>query len=269
MFMKCTIALTTALLLNGAASIEEPPVYLLGVGPLIVRSEIEGSGKSVRIHATATNESGVPIRYVRSCVRNLNAKANDCAGVLDRADVWQPEAVIRWDENLRRPVKSGAYRIVAALLIPAEKIDLVGRIYVDLLDGSGKDLARDQLMAAIVNTHRFELVGDRNSADAILQGRAEIWKAGSESSASARTTSAGGALASRAAAIGGSVSNGTSQGSTKTIFDTAVVLRLTLPTGESIWAWDDSKDCSAQAKAKCAIDDLMGFAAHPPVPAIR
>jgi hypothetical protein len=264
--MKFLIALIAALLLNATAWAEDFQRYSpSGVGPVTIKSEIVKLGKSVRIHATATNNSGVPIRYARFCVRGLRAKANDCAGVLGWREVWPPEAVVSWDESLPRPVNPGAYDIGAALLIPADKIDLVQEIRVGLLDGNDKDMARDQLMALIVNSRRFKLAGGSMSADATLTGRAETWEAGSVSDLSARTATSGGVLASRVAAIGGSVANGTSRDSTKKIIDKAMVIRLTLSTGESIWAWDDSKDCPVQSKAKCAIDALLEFAAHPPI----
>ena len=58
-------------------------------------------------------------------------------------------------------------------------------------------------------------------------------------------------------AAGSSSSN--SQSVTEVIVSEAIVLRLTLPSGETIWAWDDTKPC-VPPRAKCAIDDLVATA---------
>jgi hypothetical protein len=38
-------------------------------------------------------------------------------------------------------------------------------------------------------------------------------------------------------------------------FVSSFVIRLSIPSGGVLWAWDDTKRCY-QSKTKCAVDDL-------------
>jgi hypothetical protein len=50
-----------------------------------------------------------------------------------------------------------------------------------------------------------------------------------------------------------------------------ISLRLVVPSGEVVWAWDDTKPCASDlvrpefatiTKARCAVQDLMALAAR-------
>lgn len=80
------------------------------------------------------------------------------------------------------------------------------------------------------------------------------------------TLVAGGASA-RAGGLANTLAAGTAKSSTITnqttqpiVFET-VLLRLTLRSGETIWAWDDTKWCGEE-KPKCAVDDLIAVAGN-------
>ena len=152
----------------------------------------------------------------------------------------------------------------------------VKRIFVDNLGGEFvnlNDLIREQVMASIVNSGRFELVDDRSKADAIIFGRAERRERGTavQSSGQERTlnqeSEKGQVFGVRAAGIayGIGAAHGTATGlgtatekleRSEVLFSDFLVLRLTTATGESIWAWDDTKPCEG-SHPKCAVGDLL------------
>jgi hypothetical protein len=252
---------------------EDFRLYRDGVGPLTVSSKIDVKNKVARVHATATNASGVLIRYALICIRPRDRK--ECAVLLWNTALWQPGEMIAWDKTLQVRTNWQQYEMEVAQLVRDSKIYHVKKVYVDLIEGNGAGMSRDQLMALITNSSRFELVESPEKADAILKGRSESREAGSayRSSGQNRSSGAGiGVLGSVAgtSALGGAFgearSEAAAEGVTQMIVAEALVLRLTLASGESIWAWDDTKPC-AGAKPKCAIDDLAFAAAPPFVPA--
>jgi hypothetical protein len=171
--MKSVIALAVALLLNATAWAEEFRLFSpLGVGPLDVKSEVEKSGKGSWVRATATNDSGVPIRNVHFCVRNR--KSNVCAATLGNIEIWQPGAAFYAEVNLPASAKLGSYVIDVALLVPDKGIYHVRRIYAEKVEGKSRDVARDQLMALIVNTGLFTLVGDSKIMETLVVGQFEV-----------------------------------------------------------------------------------------------
>jgi len=136
------------------------------------------------------------------------------------------------------------------------KLDSVRKVYVEQIEGGNGPMSRDQLKALIANSHhRFEVAEDPATADAMLKGRSESRDAGSVFQSSKRSDDLliGGTL------VAGASGKSDTRGRTQTITTESLVLRLVLPSGENLWAWDDTKLCY-QAKAACAIGDVVSVA---------
>jgi hypothetical protein len=148
---------------------------------------------------------------------------------------------------------------------PANKLQPIRKVFVDKIDGNNGPMTKEQLMALLSNTGRFDVVEDAKLADAIIKGRSESRESGGAITAS-ETGSANNSVV-------GLLHGNQSKAVEQTIISEAIVLRLLLPSGETIWAWDDSKPCPANqrgskaaivqtvgTRAKCAIDDLAAAA---------
>lgn len=162
----------------------------------------------------------------------------------------------------------------------------VHKIFVENLEGGDfgniSDLVRDQVMAAVVNSARFQLVDDKSQADAIIRGRAEQRELATETRSKGREQTSN-----RASGIAGGIGTGTagnrsavvtglvmgrtkskgevdseSKSRTEVLFSEHVILRLTTISGESIWAWDDTRPCEG-SHAKCALENLRMAAVAP------
>jgi hypothetical protein len=130
---------------------------------------------------------------------------------------------------------------------PPSKFDPIQKIYVDEIGGNTGPILREQIIAAIVNSGRFAAVEESDKADAVLRGRSD-----SEEDATKVTTSGRGG----GGAIGGVVITGNRSSSiTQRVVTEVVSIRLTIPGGDVVWAWDGTKPCRL-TKAQCAINDL-------------
>jgi hypothetical protein len=251
-----------------------------GVGPIVMNTRIEMLGKTAAFAGTAQNQSGVPIRRAVWCVRATKKPKSGCAFTLFTTTTrWDPGDTISLE--FKAPAVRGFPRHFVSLteLQPVTKFDPIQRIVVESIQGTSGNLAREQLIALILNSGRFQVVQDRSTADATLSGIAEprgqetkVVSAGTSSgvsinsaNAAATTSATSGVFGSGAAAttsgtgrvFGRSV--GRSATDSQTLGLDVVVLKLTLPTGEIIWAWDDTRPCD-QSHTKCAIDDLTAAA---------
>jgi len=144
---------------------------------------------------------------------------------------------------------------VALAEMPAQKTNpklaSVRKIFVEPIDGNGGAMAREQLIALLTNSKRFEVVEESKLADAVLKGRAESQDTGEVVTVPTTKTQDGGGF------FGGLASVTGRKGSATRIIKATLVIRLSLPTGEIVWAWDDTKNCSGKTKAQCAVEDLV------------
>jgi hypothetical protein len=131
------------------------------------------------------------------------------------------------------------------------KLATVRKIFVEPIEGNSGTLARNRLMALIANSGRFEVVEDRKMADAMLKGLAETQDAGVAVTAQGE----GGT-----GFIKGYLDAAGRKSSATRIINATLIIRLALPTGEIVWAWDDTKKCKRDSKSQCAVEDLLAQA---------
>ena len=139
------------------------------------------------------------------------------------------------------------------------RLDGIRRLFVESIEGSNGALSLDQLKALVTNSGRFELVEDIKLADAVLKGRSEARDIGSTYKGLERgkRSAAVGTIA--GLAMGGATSRAVTESKTETLVAESLLLRLTLASGESVWAWDDSLTCT-RPKAQCAVAALVAEA---------
>ena len=236
-----------------------------GVGPIVMNTRIEMLGKTAAFAGTAQNQSGVPIRHAVWCVRATKKPKSGCAFTLFTTTTrWDPGDMISLE--FKSPAVRGFPKHFVSLteLQPVTKFDPIQRIVVESIQGTSGNPAREQLIALILNSGRFQVVKDRSTADATLSGIAEprgqetkVVSAGTSSGVSIGSANAAATTSATGRVFGRSV--GRSATDSQTLGLDVVVLRLTLPTGEIIWAWDDTRPCN-QSHTKCAIDDLTAAA---------
>jgi hypothetical protein len=139
------------------------------------------------------------------------------------------------------------------------KLNAVQTVYVDEIKGEIGGRTREQIKVLLVNTGRFQVLGEENksNADATIGGHAELRELAvtTTSSGTTKGNTNGGLITS--AIIGRHEKSTTSVERTTS---ESVVLSLTNKVGEVIWGWDGTKACTAAAKAKCAVDDLVNAA---------
>jgi hypothetical protein len=135
----------------------------------------------------------------------------------------------------------------------------VQKVFVDQLEGNNGPMIREQLMALLANSGRYTLVEDAKLADATIKGRAEARDAATKTASGNTAGDTAHAATFGPASFGGGSSSSTSQSMTEVVVSEAMVLRLTLSSGETVWAWDDTKPCVGP-KAKCAVHDLVAAA---------
>jgi len=272
----------------------EKRVTVNGVGPITFKVEVRFAGKSTQrmtIGVSAMNDSKFTIRKIHFCIQ---LEGRTCSSSYNwTKSMWEPGTARSWPSLSVEGHAVGILATKAADLRPSNiQIDIqdierdqfasVRKIFVEKLEGDFGDvsaLAREQVMAAVVNSRRFQLVDDRSQADAILKGRAERRSRGTS------TESSGQEENTRRATLGGlgngaapflypiigmraktnGASSAESSSRTLSVFDEYLILRLVTNAGESIWAWDDTKTCE-EYRVKCAIEDL--YRATLPVPTL-
>jgi len=232
-----------------------------GIGPFTMRTcvQVEVKGKEVTFTASARNDSGLAIRHADWCIRAYEQKTG-CAFTFSIKEPWLPGTTVAFDG--RGPnIKKGLphHWALVANVSPATSLDPVRKLFVDKIDGPNGEMSRQALQALITTSGRFQLVVNRSEADAVIVGGADKRDAGSTFSGVARAAGVGSALGGRGSLFGIAATNSVSHGATQTIIAETLVLRMVLPSGESIWAWDDTKSC-LQSKTACAIWDLTAEA---------
>jgi hypothetical protein len=254
-------------------------LYLDGVGPIVTNTIVFMKGKTASLSAWAANESGVPIRKATWCVLATKEKKGVCSFTFGTHRTFEPGETFKW--NLTGGTGKGlpGHSVVLLSVYPVTKFDPLKKLFIEPIEGNNGAMAREKLLALITNRGRFEVVEDRASADAILKGRSQTREAGeayasSGSSSGFSVGSSSGSANGTAARYGNTVSGQVSssgrttvaagsgssaQGKTETIIAEEIVLRLLLPSGETLWAWDDTIPCHG-VKAACAVQNLMNAA---------
>ncbi len=78
------------------------------IGPIHVHTEMTYQGKGERLVATATNDSGVVIPYVRFCV---SASMKGCLFTMWTTAAWQPGKQLSWDTTSNRKVPNLSHEV--------------------------------------------------------------------------------------------------------------------------------------------------------------
>lgn len=157
------------------------------------------------------------------------------------------------------------------------KFDSIRRIYVEEFGGNTGLLLREHVIGDLANSARFVPVEEPGNADAFIRGRSDSQQQGTKVSNSG-TESGSSRSGVSAVAIAGSVfgsvrtrgqAASSSTSVSENVISETISLRLTVPSGDVIWGWDETKPCvsnlvgpefSMIAKARCAVQDLTGLA---------
>jgi hypothetical protein len=234
----------------------------LGDGPVALHTSLTFEGKGERLIATARNNSSTPIQHVKICIASASIKKG-CLFEISNSAVWSAGMDLNFNVITTKKVPDLSHDAMIEEYVSLakqgagtqprvpSKFDSIRKIYVEELGGNTGPILRDQIIAALVNSGRFVAVEKPDLSDATIRGRSD-----STSNATAVSTTS----RNNASAIAGVVIGGAKSASvTEEIVKDSVSVRLTLPSGEVIWAWDGSKPCS-QAKAQCAVQDLTATA---------
>jgi hypothetical protein len=215
-----------------------------------METHIEMRGNTAVFTGTARNQSGKPIRHAAWCVQTKKLKTGCSFSLWTTKTPWKPGEEIEFE--YKAPAGHGFPNHLVSLidLQLVTKFDPIQKIFLGSIQGTSGNLAREQLIALITNSGRFQVVEDQGAADATLTGIAE--PRGEETFGSATTTDVMAGL--RGLSVGSA--RGTSVTDSLRLVSDVVVLRLTLPTGEIVWAWDDTRPCD-RSRTKCAFEDLL------------
>ncbi|MCL5743247.1 MAG: hypothetical protein M1541_04845 [Acidobacteria bacterium] len=237
--------------------------YYGDIGPIATSTCIHRTGKQFTLTAYARNDSGRRIRRATWCIRAKNQRTG-CLYNLWNTEPWEPGEKIQWEEPF--PFKGDGLPDHVALLTYvslANELDSIQTVYVEPIAGQSGEMARTQLMAVITNSGRFQVTENPQQAQAILRGRSDTRDTGEVFDSSSRSLATATSQITQAILgihnQGIEASRSAANSKTKTIITETLVLRLVLPSGKTVWAWDNTKPC-AGTKAKCAIADLVGEA---------
>jgi hypothetical protein len=239
-----------------------------GLGPVDFVVQVSFPSKSIErisISVSGTNNSGVHLRHVAFCV---HLEGGACSATFWTESSWRSGTSRKWSISVNgRKVGLSATKSteikaseigVTIRELEKDRFADVQKVFVEKLDGdfgNVSDLVREQVMAAVVNSGRFQLVDDKSQADAVIRGRAEQRERGTEIRSKGREHSSNrtsgiaggigtGTTGNRSAVATGIVlgsrkSNGDADSETKSLtevlFSDHVILRLTTVAGESIW----------------------------------
>jgi hypothetical protein len=230
-----------------------------GVGPFAMTTCIQLEGKRANFTGSARNDSGRVIREATWCVLPPRHQESGCAFSLWTTGLFAPGETLEWELTGVAGRGLPRHRVVVSQMLMVSKLDTVRKLYVEQIEGGNGPMSRDQLKALIANSHRFELVDDPAKADALLQGRSETRDGGFVFRSSQHSDNLGLAVPIAGTVVAGGNGKSDSQGRRDTIVAEYLVLRLMLPSGEGVWAWDDTKTCY-RAKAACAVEEMVTVA---------
>lgn len=242
------LGMVVLLFLAHPSQSQELPLVKDGIGPLVVTSlNITVKGSIAEAHAKIRNDSKRPIQFAQFCVQSAVRKRG-CDLYIWTNHVWAPGEEIEWIISvpavpgierssitvdklkappLPKPETTSAPK-PAATPKPDPKFQAVHRIYVEPIEGNLGALTREQLMAALANSGRFQAVDDSKLADAVIKGQAESHETGT---ASATTNNA---------VVGGVsvLASGSAKGTikTQTLTEKTIAIHLSLPSGDILGA---------------------------------
>lgn len=100
--MRTRRVIAAGILAGIALRAEDFKVMVPGAGPVNLHTQLTYEGKGERLVASATNDSGAPIPYVKLCIA---VSTNDCLFALWNNVPWQPGAKLEWNltSGLRMP----------------------------------------------------------------------------------------------------------------------------------------------------------------------
>jgi hypothetical protein len=185
-----------------------------------------------------------------------------------------------WRGRSAFPARSTAYRWASFNRIVRQRLQSsipFGESYVEEFGGNTGLLLREHVIGDLANSARFVPVEEPGNADAFIRGRSDSQQQGTKVSNSG-TESGSSRSGVSAVAIAGSVfgsvrtrgqAASSSTSVSENVISETISLRLTVPSGDVIWGWDETKPCvsnlvgpefSMIAKARCAVQDLTGLA---------
>lgn len=105
----CAIALSVSSLLQA----EDFSLSRNGFGPITVHTQLTSEGKGERLIATATNDSGAPIPYVKFCV---TAAIKGCVFTMWNTETWEPGTQLNWNITSARHLPNLAHEVKIEVL---------------------------------------------------------------------------------------------------------------------------------------------------------
>jgi hypothetical protein len=233
-------------------------LYKDGVGPIAVSvTVIVKSGKALVV-ASARNGSPWPLTDLKLCVSGSSKKSTGCVFNLWITQTLGADETVAWSHVVvpsQRGIESPRPNITGIRWYIPQLVP-VRALYVEPLQGNSGEENRDRLVSLLVNHLRFQVVEREDLADAVLKGRAELADEGTLVRSEGTEQSHGSAGRVFGTVLTGTKSHQNSSQFTKAIVSEKLLLRLTLRSGETVWAWDDTKPCH-QTKARCAVEELV------------
>ncbi len=231
---------------------------------------VDGNGHPHWV-ATATNVSNLPIQSAKICFTSPSYRKN-CLFWMENPDQREWAAGETLTAELSSKVKiagpthfASLSKILQAVAPEPSRFAGITRIYVEQIDGSYGPMARQQLMAGIANTQRFQAVDTPELADAVVRGmyNVEVDATRTESNRKGGVVALGSATAAESTGLASGVgfATGKSTSITEQVKSQTATFRLVTPQGIILWGWDDSKPCTTQ-RTKCAVDDLVSSASR-------
>jgi hypothetical protein len=112
-----TLSIATAIALGSTLLYAEDfSLTQNGFGPITVHTAVTYEGKGERLAATAINDSGQAIPYVKLCV---TAETKGCLFEMWNTEVWEPGKTLSWDVTAARHVPNLSHQVkIEALNIP-------------------------------------------------------------------------------------------------------------------------------------------------------
>lgn len=113
---RAAISFSVLVLLCARLAAEDFTLWQGKIGPIRVHTEITYEGKGERISATATNDSGIALQYIRFCVIS---SIKGCLFTMWNTATWEPGTELSWNTTTARRVPELAHEVkIDALNLP-------------------------------------------------------------------------------------------------------------------------------------------------------
>ena len=241
-----------------SAQLHDLPLSKDGIGPVLVSASVTTKGRVASLSASAQNGSQYTIDHLWLCVRGNGQKTAACAFTL-----WLINPLAsgeKQDWSIDGPKQRGIETpVISIMTIKAFNPALAAtrRLFIAEIEGNSGAMAREQAVATLSNTNgRFEITEERSTADAIITGRSESREGATIVNTTGNTSGVSGAAVIAGTLLTGGNANASGTAVKEVHVNENLVLKLALPKGQIVWAWDDSKPCN-DAKVRCAIADLV------------